>query len=126
MFRSIDFAFFSLACECNGWCWSRYECRHLVEIDRFHFSSMCLSHLLNFLFDRGAGPVGLLCIMWAKYRGAKRIFSIDCIEERLIKAKSQGAETIDFSKVNVVETMQKLLPGQTSSLSIFDNLLLHS
>lgn len=78
----------------------------------------------NFLFDRGAGPVGLLSIMWAKYRGAKRIFSIDCIEERLIKAKSQGAETIDFSQVDVVETMQKLLPGQTSLLSIFDNLLL--
>ncbi|CAF1470811.1 unnamed protein product [Adineta steineri] len=59
----------------------------------------------------GAGPVGLLTIMWAKYRGAKRIFSIDCIEERLAKARTQGAETIDFSKDNVIETMQKLLPG---------------
>ena len=49
--------------------------------------------------------------MWAKYRGAKRIFMIDCIEERLAKARSQGAETIDFSKSDVVETMQKLLPG---------------
>jgi len=61
---------------------------------------------------RGAGPVGLLTIMWAKYRGAKRIFSIDCIEERLAKARSQGAETIDFSKTNVIETMQKMLPGK--------------
>ncbi|CAF1431609.1 unnamed protein product [Adineta steineri] len=59
----------------------------------------------------GAGPVGLLTVMWAKYRGAKRIFSIDCIEERLAKARTQGAETIDFSKDNVIETMQKLLPG---------------
>jgi threonine dehydrogenase-like Zn-dependent dehydrogenase len=50
--------------------------------------------------------------MWAKYRGAKRIFSIDCIEERLTKARSQGAETIDFNKTNVIETMQKLLPGK--------------
>jgi threonine dehydrogenase-like Zn-dependent dehydrogenase len=50
--------------------------------------------------------------MWAKYRGAKRIFSIDCIEERLAKARSQGAETIDFSKTNVIETMQKMLPGK--------------
>jgi len=64
------------------------------------------------LLYRGAGPVGLLTIMWAKYRGAKRIFSIDCIEERLAKARSQGAETIDFSKVNVIDTMQKLLPGK--------------
>jgi threonine dehydrogenase-like Zn-dependent dehydrogenase len=64
------------------------------------------------LLCRGAGPVGLLCIMWAKYRGAKRIFSIDCIEERLTKARSQGAETIDFNKTNVIETMQKLLPGK--------------
>jgi threonine dehydrogenase-like Zn-dependent dehydrogenase len=61
---------------------------------------------------RGAGPVGLLTIMWAKYRGAKRIFVIDCIPERLEKARSQGAETIDFSKANVVETMQKLIPGK--------------
>jgi threonine dehydrogenase-like Zn-dependent dehydrogenase len=50
--------------------------------------------------------------MWAKYRGAKRIFSIDCIEERLAKARSQGAETIDFSKTNVIDAMQKMLPGQ--------------
>ena len=50
--------------------------------------------------------------MWAKYRSAQRIFSIDCIEERLAKARSQGAETIDFSKANVIETMQKMLPGK--------------
>ena len=50
--------------------------------------------------------------MWAKYRGAKRIFSIDCIEERLAKARSQGAETIDFSKANVIDTMHKMLPGK--------------
>jgi threonine dehydrogenase-like Zn-dependent dehydrogenase len=50
--------------------------------------------------------------MWAKYRGVSYIFSIDCIEERLAKAQSQGAETINFSKVNVIETMQKLLPGE--------------
>ena len=70
------------------------------------------------VFGRGAGPVGLLCVMWAKYRGAKRIFSIDCVEERLAKAQSQGAETIDFSRDNVVETMQKLLPGHLSSPSL--------
>ena len=59
--------------------------------------------------------------MWAKYRGAKRIFMVDCIEERLVKARSQGAETIDFSKANVVETMQKLLPGWFSpSLAFFN------
>ena len=63
----------------------------------------------------GAGPVGLLCIMWAKYRGAKRIFSIDCVEDRLDKARSQGAETIDFNKANVVDTMQKMLPGKILS-----------
>jgi threonine dehydrogenase-like Zn-dependent dehydrogenase len=63
--------------------------------------------------------------MWAKYRGAKRIFSIDCIEERLAKARSQGAETIDFSKTKVIDTMQKMLPGKilnvyyTNTISIF-------
>lgn len=55
--------------------------------------------------------------MWAKYRGATRVFSIDCVEERLAKARSQGAETIDFSKASVVETMQKMIPGQIPSAS---------
>jgi threonine dehydrogenase-like Zn-dependent dehydrogenase len=71
---------------------------------------------------RGAGPVGLLTIMWAKYRGAKRIFSIDCIEERLAKARSQGAETIDFSKANVIETMQKMLPGKILNVNYINTI----
>ncbi len=57
--------------------------------------------------------------MWAKYRGAKRIFSIDCIEERLAKARSQGAETIDFSKVNVIDSMQKMLPGEIPNVLLY-------
>jgi threonine dehydrogenase-like Zn-dependent dehydrogenase len=60
--------------------------------------------------------------MWAKYRGAKRIFSIDCIEERLAKARSQGAETIDFSKTNVIDTMQKMLPGKDSKFFLKINI----
>jgi threonine dehydrogenase-like Zn-dependent dehydrogenase len=72
--------------------------------------------------NRGAGPVGLLSVMWAKYRGAKRIFSIDCIEERLAKARSQGAETIDFSKTNVIDAMQKMLPGKTRNIFLKINI----
>lgn len=74
-----------------------------------------LNEVLRF-WCRGAGPVGLLTIMWAKYRGAKRIFSIDCVEARLATARSQGAETVDFSKENVIDAMQKLIPGPLFSL----------
>ena len=62
--------------------------------------------------------------MWAKYRGAKRIFSIDCIAERLEKARSQGAETINFTETKVIETMQKLLPGRIDHLNSVNVLLL--
>ncbi|CAF1249625.1 unnamed protein product [Didymodactylos carnosus] len=59
----------------------------------------------------GCGPVGLMSVMWSRYRGAKKIVAIDCYEERLEKARSQGAETINFSKTDTLKTLQQLIPG---------------
>jgi threonine dehydrogenase-like Zn-dependent dehydrogenase len=59
----------------------------------------------------GLGPVGLLCAQWCQLRGAKHIVGIDQVPERLNIAKTMlGIETIDFDKVNVLETLAKRFP----------------
>jgi len=59
----------------------------------------------------GCGPVGLMTMMWAKFRGASRIIAIDCLPYRLQLAKDKfGAEIIDFSKTDVVSALHNLLP----------------
>lgn len=60
----------------------------------------------------GAGPIGLMAMAWAKYKGCKKIVAIDCVPERLHLAKEKfGAEGIDFSKKDVVQELQRLIPG---------------
>jgi len=60
----------------------------------------------------GCGPVGLLTLMWAKYRKAKRIIAIDGIPARLKLAQTKfGAEIIDITKQDVIKTMKDLVPG---------------
>jgi len=47
----------------------------------------------------GCGPVGLLTIKWAAYKGAKRIIAVDRVGYRLAHAKKyNGVETINFEK----------------------------
>jgi len=59
----------------------------------------------------GCGPVGLMVMMWAKFRGASRIIAIDNLPYRLQLAKEKfGAEIIDYSKADVVSTIHNLLP----------------
>ncbi|MFI5133241.1 MAG: alcohol dehydrogenase family protein [Chitinophagales bacterium] len=43
----------------------------------------------------GCGPVGLMAIIAAKHLGAEKLFAIDHIPERLIKAKKFGAIPLD-------------------------------
>ncbi len=42
----------------------------------------------------GCGPVGLLSIKWAYHFGAKRVIAVDCVDYRLQKAKTFGAEVV--------------------------------
>lgn len=42
----------------------------------------------------GAGPIGLLTIMSAKYFGAKRIFAMEVLDNRLEMAKECGADVV--------------------------------
>src|SRR4051812_26341991 len=61
----------------------------------------------------GCGPVGQFCIQSAWMFGAGRVVAIDYVEERLAMARSQGrAETIDFTKQDVYETLQEMTGGR--------------
>jgi threonine dehydrogenase-like Zn-dependent dehydrogenase len=59
----------------------------------------------------GCGPVGQFAIASARLMGAGRIFAIDQVPSRLEMARAQGAEVIDFSKEDPVETLLALTGG---------------
>ncbi len=61
----------------------------------------------------GCGPVGQFCIQSAWMFGAGRVVAIDRVEERMAMARTHGkAETIDFSKDDVYETLQEMTRGR--------------
>lgn len=43
----------------------------------------------------GCGPVGLLSVKWALWRGAGRVIAVDPVDYRRAHARSYGAETVD-------------------------------
>ncbi len=59
----------------------------------------------------GCGPVGQFVIASAKLLRAGRIFAIDTVDSRLQMAKDQGAEAINFSEEDPVETIRNLTDG---------------
>ncbi|GAD95103.1 alcohol dehydrogenase [Paecilomyces variotii No. 5] len=65
----------------------------------------------------GAGAVGLLAVHSAIIQGARVVYSIDHVEERLEKAKSIGAIPINFTKTDpVAEIMKRERLGVDRSL----------
>lgn len=44
----------------------------------------------------GCGPVGLLTIKWALFKGAERVIAVDCVDYRLRHAEGYGVETVNF------------------------------
>jgi threonine dehydrogenase-like Zn-dependent dehydrogenase len=59
----------------------------------------------------GCGPVGQFAIASARLLDAGRIFAVDEVPSRLEMARAQGAEVIDFSKEDPVETIRRLTNG---------------
>jgi threonine dehydrogenase-like Zn-dependent dehydrogenase len=53
----------------------------------------------------GCGPVGQFAIRSALMMAAGRVIAIDEVPERLAMAEAGGAETIDFSKVDVYDDL---------------------
>ncbi len=61
----------------------------------------------------GCGPVGQFAIKSAWMLGASRVIAIDRVPERLKMAQEYGkAETLDFSKVGVYDTLQEMTKGR--------------
>ena len=54
----------------------------------------------------GCGPVGLMTIIGAREYGAKKLFAIDSVEERLEMARQFGAIPIDFKKQDPLEVIK--------------------
>lgn len=59
----------------------------------------------------GCGPVGQFSIMSALVMGAKKVYAIDDVPERLAMAARQGAEPVDRSKVNVIQYLKEMTGG---------------
>ncbi|WP_299823255.1 zinc-dependent alcohol dehydrogenase [uncultured Jannaschia sp.] len=59
----------------------------------------------------GAGPVGLFAIISARLLGAGRVIAVDEHDDRLAKARELGAETVNFSKEDPVETIVEMTNG---------------
>jgi threonine dehydrogenase-like Zn-dependent dehydrogenase len=59
----------------------------------------------------GCGPVGQFAIASAKLLGAGRVIAVDQHEDRLAMARDQGAEPVDFSREDPVETVKRLTGG---------------
>jgi len=58
----------------------------------------------------GAGPVGLMAAMWAKFRGANRVIIIDQEDYRLKLAETKiGIETLNFTKLESGKTLTSKL-----------------
>ncbi len=59
----------------------------------------------------GAGPVGLFAVASAFMLGAKRVISIDRFPDRLALAGKLGAETLDYSQHDTLESLRELTGG---------------
>jgi len=61
----------------------------------------------------GCGPIGLACMAWCRFRGARQIIAVDDCPYRLEYAKVRlGATTINFKQVDdVAQTIAKICPG---------------
>ena len=62
----------------------------------------------------GAGAVGLFAIVSAYLLGAERVIAIDHLPEqlRLATERAGASETLDFTKVDVVEELKALTGGR--------------
>lgn len=60
----------------------------------------------------GCGPVGLMAIIAAKHMGAKKLFAIDRVPERLAMAEKFGATSLNTSMIDVKEEILNRTNGR--------------
>lgn len=59
----------------------------------------------------GCGPVGQFAVMSAFQQGAHRVIAVDGHPDRLDRARSLGAEVVNFNEENPVEAIKELTKG---------------
>jgi threonine dehydrogenase-like Zn-dependent dehydrogenase len=60
----------------------------------------------------GCGPVGLMALSWAKFRGAAKIIAIDPLDYRLeVARRVLGAHVINPTKEKTLEVLKLMAPG---------------
>lgn len=60
----------------------------------------------------GCGPVGLFAIQSAMLLGAARVIGIDRFPERLRKARSIGAETLNYESTDILSSLNEMTGGR--------------
>jgi threonine dehydrogenase-like Zn-dependent dehydrogenase len=76
-------------------------------------AEMCNIHPGDVVAVWGAGPVGQFAIASARLLGAERIVAIDRFDYRLdLARKHGGAETINYERQDVAETLEELTGGR--------------
>jgi threonine dehydrogenase-like Zn-dependent dehydrogenase len=60
----------------------------------------------------GCGPVGLFAIQSAILLGAARVIAIDRFPERLRKARSIGAETLNYEATDILSALKEMTGGR--------------
>ena len=67
----------------------------------------------------GCGPVGIMAQKAAWLKGAKRVIGVDLLDYRLEYAqKAAKSETLNISKVNVVEAIREMTEGRGADVCI--------
>ena len=66
----------------------------------------------------GCGPVGLMSIWAARKMGARHIYAIDAIPERLAMAKAWGAIPINYQEQQPVEIIQEATHGRGADVAL--------
>jgi len=66
------------------------------------------------------GPIGLMSARIAKVRGAKQVFGIDLVPERLALAERSGIETLNSEEVDEVPAALRELTGGRGPDSVID------
>lgn len=60
----------------------------------------------------GCGPVAQFAIRSAYLLGAEKVIAIDRFEERLQMARDGGAETLDYTKVDLIDALKEMTGGR--------------
>ena len=83
----------------------------------FHATQLVDIHLGDIVVIYGAGAIGLLTLMCAFVRGARQVFVVDAIPERLEKAGELGGVPVDMREGHAVERILEQIARERSGIA---------